>query len=612
MNIERLQIEGGFLDGFDIKFASGLNVLIGARGTGKTSVIELIRFALGASNHTAEAGQRSAEHASAVLYDGEVTVQLQDIFASVTVSRASGEAAPQANAAYEKPLIFSQTEIENLGLSEGGRLRLIDAFVPKRSTLASDEAAAISGIRSIFKEIGAIEEERRNLAVGLEGLAALNLRIENLEAEEAKHRAASSDLVEKQRTLAEATAVITNAAVREEVLGRFGDAAQKWAENLEGTIADDFGPEAWDELDGIDPLAGLRERYLKLVSQAEELAGGFASLNSEASAGKEKLATSRMATEAQSRALRADVEQSVSGAGVVSRQLSQLKTEVAQLISKRKLVADRDQRILQLRARRDERIKSLDATRLERFDRRSKVAGALTKALGPQIKVLVERYGQYADYNKALTEALRGSGMRYADLVTAITQSISPYELVRLLDSNDFVALADISGIPKDRAARLLAHLREKGAADIVTVSIEDNVRMSLLDGVDYKDVEHLSARQRCTVILSIILQHTSRTLIIDQPEDHLDNAYIASTIIKAIRSHKAHGQLIISTHNANIPVLGEAELVVVMTSDGRNGFVQVCETLTNPRAVGAITNVMEGGREAFANRAKFYNEHEL
>ena len=47
MNIERLQIEGGFLDGFDIKFASGLNVLIGARGTGKTSVIELIRFALG-------------------------------------------------------------------------------------------------------------------------------------------------------------------------------------------------------------------------------------------------------------------------------------------------------------------------------------------------------------------------------------------------------------------------------------------------------------------------------------------------------------------------------------------------------------------------------------
>src|SRR5204863_311030 len=157
------------------------------------------------------------------------------------------------------------------------------------------------------------------------------------------------------------------------------------------------------------------------------------------------------------------------------------------------------------------------------------------------------------------------------DLVSALSQSVSPQELVHFLDSNDFVNLANISRIPQDRAARLLGHLRERGAADIVTVSIEDNVRMSLLDGVDYKDMEHLSAGQRCTVILSIVMHHSSRTLIIDQPEDHLDNAYIATTVIKAIRSRKTQGQLIISTHNANIPVLGGADLVVEMTSDGRN-----------------------------------------
>jgi ATPase subunit of ABC transporter with duplicated ATPase domains len=396
------------------------------------------------------------------------------------------------------------------------------------------------------------------------------------------------------------------------VLARFGTAAREWAENLESMTADDFGPEGWDELDGPDPLAGLRERYRQLVLEVKHIATGFSSLDGEATAAKEKIVASRIATEAKSRALRAEVEQSVSGAGALSRQLTQLRTEVAQLTSKRKVVDDRDQRIRALRARRDERIRALDAIRSERFELRSNVATTLNGALGPQVKVSVERYGQYADYNKALTDALRGSGMRYTDLVTALTQSVSPHELVQFLDSNDFVALADISGIPKDRAARLLGHLRETGAADIVTVSIEDNIRMSLLDGVDYKDVEHLSAGQRCTVILSIILQHTSRTLIIDQPEDHLDNAYIATTIIKAIHSRKSHGQLIISTHNANIPVLGGADLVVEMTSDGRNGFVQVCEALTSPKAVDAITNVMEGGRQAFANRAKFYDEHEL
>ena len=307
-----------------------------------------------------------------------------------------------------------------------------------------------------------------------------------------------------------------------------------------------------------------------------------------------------------------EVDQIVAGAGAVARQLAQLGTELAQLLSKRKVVEDRNQRIAQLRQRRDERIRSLDRVRSERFAQRQTVAAALSKALTPQIRVDVERYGQYAEYTKALTEALRGSGMRYNDLVASLTQSVSPQELILFLDNNDFVALSDISGIPKDRAARLIGHLQDFGAADVVTASIEDNVRMTLLDGVEYKDVEHLSAGQRCTVILSIVLQHTTRTLIIDQPEDHLDNAYIATTIVKAIRGRKASGQLIVSTHNANIPVLGEADLVVEMTSDGRNGFVQVCEKLNNPKAVTAITNVMEGGREAFTNRAVFYEEDDI
>ncbi|EKN3971782.1 ATP-binding protein [Yersinia enterocolitica] len=46
MGIERLQVQGGFLDGLDINFSSGLNVITGARGMGKTSVIELLRYVL--------------------------------------------------------------------------------------------------------------------------------------------------------------------------------------------------------------------------------------------------------------------------------------------------------------------------------------------------------------------------------------------------------------------------------------------------------------------------------------------------------------------------------------------------------------------------------------
>ena len=611
MEIERLQIEGGFLDGFDVKFADGLNVLIGARGTGKTSVIELIRFALAARNHTREAGVRSAEHANAVLEDGSVTVEMADVLDTVTVTRAPGEDAPQASGEYDKPLVFSQTEIESLGLSEGGRLRLLDSFVSGSTKFASEEAAAVAAIRSAFKEITAAEADRANHASGLDGIAALNERIKSLEQQELQYRASSVDLASKQKQLAGIDELISASTVREGVLERFAGSAQGWAEALANLVGDDFGAEEWDPLDGDDPLDGLRPDYTKLVLEVQSLGRHFDTLADKATNEREKLAKGRIVIEGQARSVRAEVEQSVAGAGTVSRQLSQARTEVAQLMSRRKLVEERDQRLSQLRARRDERIKALDSVRSERSTRRETVAKSLSKALSPQIRVTVERYGQYAEYSKALTEALRGSGLRYTDLVASLTQSVSPQELIRFIDSKDFVSLADIASIPSDRAARLLGHLRENGAADIVVASIEDNVRMSLLDGVDYKDIENLSAGQRCTVILSIVLQHTSRTLIIDQPEDHLDNAYIATTVIKAIRNRKAHGQLIISTYNANIPVLGGADLVIEMSSDGRNGFVQVCEQLTSPKAVDAITNVMEGGREAFANRAAFYDEHE-
>jgi recombinational DNA repair ATPase RecF len=67
MILRRLQVEEGFLDGVDISFAPGLNVIIGPRGAGKTSVIELVRYALGVRGYTDEADRTALEHARSVL-----------------------------------------------------------------------------------------------------------------------------------------------------------------------------------------------------------------------------------------------------------------------------------------------------------------------------------------------------------------------------------------------------------------------------------------------------------------------------------------------------------------------------------------------------------------
>jgi len=93
--------------------------------------------------------------------------------------------------------------------------------------------------------------------------------------------------------------------------------------------------------------------------------------------------------------------------------------------------------------------------------------------------------------------------------------------------------------------------------------------------------------------------------LVIDQPEDNLDNHFIYETVVDTIRKVKPQRQMIFVTHNANIPVLAEADLVVVMDSDGNAGFVERRGSLDECRD--EIVDLLEGGREAFELRTKRY-----
>src|SRR6185312_8410561 len=88
----------------------------------------------------------------------------------------------------------------------------------------------------------------------------------------------------------------------------------------------------------------------------------------------------------------------------------------------------------------------------------------------------------------------------------------------------------------------------------------------------DYKGAADLSTGQKCTTILPILLLDSDRPLLIDQPEDNLDNAFIYETVVRNIAGVKARRQLIFVTHNPNIPVLGDAERVFVTESDGQHG----------------------------------------
>ncbi|MCX6056562.1 MAG: histidinol phosphatase, partial [Chloroflexi bacterium] len=118
-----------------------------------------------------------------------------------------------------------------------------------------------------------------------------------------------------------------------------------------------------------------------------------------------------------------------------------------------------------------------------------------------------------------------------------------------------------------------------------------------------FDDLEKGSAGQKAAAILAFLLSHGQEPLIIDQPEDDLDNALIYDLIVKQIHENKNRRQMIIVTHNPNIVVNGDAELVHVM--EFKSGQVVLGQQggLEEVPIREAICTIMEGGREAFDKR---------
>ncbi len=121
------------------------------------------------------------------------------------------------------------------------------------------------------------------------------------------------------------------------------------------------------------------------------------------------------------------------------------------------------------------------------------------------------------------------------------------------------------------------------------------------------KELQHHSLGQRASaLILFVLSQKENDVIIIDQPEDDLDNQTIYEDVIKLIRKMKSKVQFIFATHNPNIPVLGDAEHVHACSFMDDKGTV-ISGSVDNQIIQRTIVNIMEGGREAFDKRKEIY-----
>ena len=122
-------------------------------------------------------------------------------------------------------------------------------------------------------------------------------------------------------------------------------------------------------------------------------------------------------------------------------------------------------------------------------------------------------------------------------------------------------------------------------------------------DGADFRPITQASAGQRAAAMLAFLLAHGEEPLILDQPEDDLDNHLIYDLVVRQIRENKLRRQIIVVTHNPNIVVNGDAEMLHALDFVNGQCMVQQSGSLQDEAMREKVCQVMEGGREAFERR---------
>jgi len=190
---------------------------------------------------------------------------------------------------------------------------------------------------------------------------------------------------------------------------------------------------------------------------------------------------------------------------------------------------------------------------------------------------------------------MKGSGLQGASYETLRDAFIDGRELYQA--SAEMEKYLSETATIKVRAA-LLDHL-----ADFLTFRTPDSTEI-LYQG---KPLGDYSLGQRATVILHILMHlHRHPIIIIDQPEDDLDNETLYSHFIFQLLERKELTQFIFATHNPNIPVLGDAEQTIVCRKEGER-FSFEHGSIDDKHIQDRIITVMEGGEDAFRRRKEIY-----
>jgi DNA repair exonuclease SbcCD ATPase subunit len=618
--IRSIEVTGGFLEGLELQFGDDLNCIIGGRGTGKTTVLEALRYALDRMPDPETDRDRyvNIERLLAHNLAGgtiRVSVETRDGM-QYNIERGFGETPLVTRAdgtAIDVQIgrdtlfgvdIYSQNQIEEIANDAYSQLELVDKFVSEQVEILEDQIATVT--KALEGNGTKILDARRaidDLAEATRALADVSERIRGFELADP---ASGGETVRQEH---ERKALRAREAQLVELLRAFYEDGTRQLAALVHQLE-----QRHKEASEVDVSTSLNRDLIARVRKDAELA--VESVARAAGGAKEALqAAGRQLVGHKTQLLEQHALQEKQYRDLVEKheqerakgvERTRLEQRHAELKAKGKQLLDKKAALASLAQERDALRTRLSELRDQRFALRHDVVEKLNKQLAPMIRIRIEQFGNMTEYRQLLNQSMKGSGLRYAAIVDRAVERLPPAELAALVQSEDRVGLERELDLDADRATRLIIQLKDKPEIfAIETVELHDRPILELKDGEDYKESTALSTGQKCTTILPILLMESERPLLIDQPEDNLDNAFVFETIVQSIAEVRGRRQLIFVTHNPNIPVLGDAARVFALRSTGRAASVANAGTVDD--VAGEIMTILEGGRVAFEARRERY-----
>lgn len=608
--------EGGFLDGVRIHFNESLNVLVGGRGSGKSTIVESLRYVLGL-DAIGEDAQRAHDSAvKHVLRSGtKVTLLVRrylparrDYLITRTVPNPPLVRDENGNVLNMSPSdvipgveIYGQHEISELAKDRAKLTRLLERFVAPRTSVQQQRRAVEQGLTQSRKRLVELRREEEEIQDRLRELPAIQETLKQYEAAGLEARLGEqSRLMREERVIEIAQERVAD--VKEGLDALRGILPLDRAFLSENALGDLPNRTLLLPLDAA--LVHLEEAVSLAIQGAD---AKVKAVEADAAEVHRRWSTERdRARDTYERALRDLQKDRIDGEEFIRlrRQIEHLRP-----LNERLTVIQRERQ--QAEQRRRNLLAEWEDAKRETFSALQAAAKKVTKRLGGRVDVHVEHQGDRAALRDLLDGVMTG---KRKPVIDALDQ-LADLSLQRLADACRAGVRELKETFPLTTAqAQRLAELDEETCLRIEELDLPPTTRLRLNisaegQSPEWRTLVELSTGQRATAVLLLLLLESKAPLVVDQPEDDLDNRFIFDDVVPAIRREKGSRQFVFATHNANIPVLGDADLILGLVSESDRGLIpdDYRGAIDKPTVAHLVGEILEGGKAAFEWRRDKY-----